>query len=103
MSGSRGAKDKKSRKLEAHSGTEGHLTSMVRWAGHKSKNTHGSVHSQLISNHKLVVESNRKYVKMLIDIVIYIASQGLAYRGHDESKTSLNQGTFIYNISLKIM
>lgn len=79
-------------KLEAHSGTEVHLTSMARWIGHKSGKLHNNVHTQLMSNHKLLVESNRKYVKTLIDIVVHLASQGLAYRGHDECKTSLNQG-----------
>lgn len=50
----------------------------------------------MISSHKILVESNRKYVKTIIDIVIHLASQGLAYRDHDESKTSLNQGTYNY-------
>jgi len=88
-------------KLEAHNGTEAHLTSMARWIAYRSGKSHSSVHTQLTSNHKLVVESNRKYVKMLIDIVIHIASQGLAYRGHDESKTSLNRGISIIFITPK--
>jgi len=68
---------------------------MARWIAYRSGKLHSSVHTRLMSNHKLVVESNRKYVKMLIDIVIHIVSQGLAYRGHDESKTSLNRGISI--------
>lgn len=58
---------------------------LTQWIAYRSEKSHSSVHTQLMSNYKLVVESNRKYVKMLIDIVIHIASQGLAYRGHDES------------------
>jgi len=31
----------------------------------------------------------------LIDITLYLAIQGLAFREHDENKTSLNQGIII--------
>jgi hypothetical protein len=79
-------------KLEAHSGTEVHLTSKARWNGYKSEKLHGNVHTQLLSNHEKLVESNRKYIKIIIDIVIHLAFQGLAYRGHDESKTFLYKG-----------
>lgn len=66
---------------------------MARWNGYRSGKLHSNVHTQLLSNHEQLVESNRKYIKTIIDIVIHLAFQGLAYRGHDESKTSLNQGT----------
>lgn len=58
----------------------------------KSGKLHSNFHTQLLSNHEQLVEFNRKYVKTRINIVIHLAFQGLAYRGHDESKTSLNQG-----------
>jgi len=45
----------------------------------------------LLSNHELLVEPNREYVET-IDMVIHLAFQELAYRGHNESKTTLSQG-----------
>ena len=65
---------------------------MAKWKAHKSSNVIGSVHTQLSSQHQLLVEGNRKYMSTLIDIVLLLANQGLAFRGHDESKDSLNQG-----------
>lgn len=65
---------------------------MAKWKAHKSTNEIGSVHTQLSSQHKLLVESNRHYISTLIDITLLLANQGLAFRGHDESKNSLNQG-----------
>ena len=37
-------------------------------------------------------ESNKKYMKMLVDIVLFVSCQGIGLRGHDETKDSLNQG-----------
>ncbi|VVC41441.1 Domain of unknown function DUF4371 [Cinara cedri] len=34
------------------------------------------------------------YIKNLIDIVLYLGRQGLAFRAHNEEKTSINQGNF---------
>lgn len=68
---------------------------MAKWKAHKSSNEIGSVHTQLSSQHKLLVERNRKYMSTLIDIILLTANQGLAFRGHDESTSSLNQGIII--------
>ncbi|XP_050064259.1 zinc finger MYM-type protein 1-like [Aphis gossypii] len=91
LSGSRGAKKNKACKLEAHSFTQFHLTCMAKWKAHQNTQITGSVHAQLSTQHKLLVESNRKYMSTLIDKAFLLASQGLALRGHDESSNSLNQ------------
>lgn len=71
---------------------------MSKWSAYDATKTSHNVHTQLLSNHELLVESNKKYIKTLIDITIFLASQGLAYRGHNESQTSLNQGIFKYKV-----
>jgi hypothetical protein len=50
------------------------------------------VHAVLSITHSEQKEKNRKYVKTLIDLILFLARQGLAYRGHLESKDSNNQG-----------
>jgi hypothetical protein len=39
-----------------------------------------------------MVESNKKYMKMLVDIVLFVSCQGIGLRGYDETKDSLNKG-----------
>lgn len=68
---------------------------MAKWKAHQNTQITGSVHAQLSTQHKLLVESNRKYMSTLIDIALLLASQGLALRGHDESSNSLNQGKLL--------
>lgn len=40
------------------------------------------------------VRLNRLFMEHLIDLVLYLAKQELAFRGHDESANSLNKGNF---------
>jgi len=52
----------------------------------------GNVHTQLSTAHKDSVQKNRNDLKVIIEISIYLARQGIAQRGHDESEHSNNQG-----------
>ncbi|KAL4103817.1 hypothetical protein QTP88_019152 [Uroleucon formosanum] len=97
----RGSKNGKQSKLDTHASTKTHLTCIAKWSGHNNiivKQT-GTVHTQLTTQHQLEIAANREYMNCLIDITLYLAAQGLAFRRHDENKTSLNQeevgtGTF---------
>jgi len=51
--------------------------------------------TQLLRQHQLLVESNKKYMSTLIDIALLLARQSLALRVHDESSNSLNQGKLL--------
>lgn len=44
------------------------------------------------SRHTLAIENNRKYMKILVDIVLFVSCRGIGFRGHGETKDSLNQG-----------
>ncbi|KAF0691533.1 Uncharacterized protein FWK35_00035159, partial [Aphis craccivora] len=95
LCGSRGLKNGKQSKLDAHASTKTHLTCMAKWSGHNiTVQKTGTVHTQLTTQHQLEIAANREYMNSLIDITLYLATQGLAFRGHDENKTSLNQGNF---------
>lgn len=80
--------------MHGHSTSKQHLTCMAKWEAYISTITTGSVHSQVASSHKILVEKNVQYIKTLVDITLFLSCQGLAFRGHEESKLSLNQGTY---------
>lgn len=52
----------------------------------------GSVVSQLSTAHQEQIKKNRLYIKYLIEFTLYLAKQGIAFRGHNEDENSLNQG-----------
>ncbi|XP_022177954.1 zinc finger MYM-type protein 1-like [Myzus persicae] len=52
------------------------------------------IHTQLSNAHKQQIADNRHYIKTITDIILYLARQGLAFRGHDERLCSNNQGNF---------
>lgn len=56
----------------------------------------GSVVAQLSTFHKEEVTKNCKYMSSLIEIILYIAKQGFAFRGHNETSNSINQGMYIF-------
>ena len=53
-----------------------------------------SVWVQLDSQRTQVIMDNRKYVKALMEAILYCSQQGIAFRGHDESDSSSNPGNF---------
>jgi len=78
--------------LSKHQKSVVHLTSSSKFHAYKQSHKIGNVHTQLNTAHKELVEKNRKYVSIIIDILKYITRQGIALRSHDESKNSNNQG-----------
>ncbi|VVC38775.1 Hypothetical protein CINCED_3A017780, partial [Cinara cedri] len=51
----------------------------------------GFIHTSLCNVHRKVVVKNQNYIKSLTDILLFLACQGLEFRGHNENYTSLNQ------------
>jgi len=65
---------------------------MANWSGYLSTKSIGSVITQISVQNKKEIIENRNYLKQIIDIVLYLTRQGISFRGHDETKESLNQG-----------
>lgn len=65
---------------------------MEKWQSHKTTEKSGNILTQISSQHKLLVESNRMYIRTLSEITLFLCRQGLAFRGHDETVNSTNQG-----------
>ncbi|XP_060878254.1 uncharacterized protein LOC132950725 [Metopolophium dirhodum] len=79
-------------KLELYSSCQYHLTCMTKWHAHIQSKTTGSVHTLVTNAHRDKILENRDYMLTLIDIILFLAHQGVAFRGHIENETSLNQG-----------
>ena len=52
------------------------------------------------SHHQDVVNMNRKNLKRIIKGVLYLSKQGQAFRGHNETETSINRGNFMELVKL---
>ena len=81
--------------IQNHSQTNKHLTAMIKWKEYEFSKTHGSILSKLNSGHQKQIDENRVYLSKIIDIIKFLAKQGLALRGHDESQESFNKGNFL--------
>ena len=68
---------------------------MVAWKDYEKRVATGeSIGCQLDRMGSKVISDNRKYVKAVMECILYCALQGIALRGHDESDDSLNPGNF---------
>ena len=87
--------------LGAHADADTHTNAMVSWTDYQSMKSADTSITQMVSKaHQKTVEENRHYVKTMADILLFTAMQDTAQRGHDESKTSLNQGNFVELLKL---
>ena len=85
-------------KLQRHEDSEAHSSGVIKSLLFENKKE--SVITSLFSRHALVANENTKNLKIIIKLVLFCARQGLAFRGHDETKESSNKGNFIELIEL---
>uniref|UniRef100_H2ZZ42 DUF4371 domain-containing protein n=1 Tax=Latimeria chalumnae TaxID=7897 RepID=H2ZZ42_LATCH len=92
-----GVKDWKNlkKKLQKHSESSTHKQCFERWHLFKQSKKVGSVLSQLSNSHKMVVHENREYAAKVTSLLLYLATKGIALRGHDERQESTNRGNFL--------
>lgn len=84
-----------SERLKKHNIALSHMTCVSKLSSFYSSKTTGTVVAQLSSAHREQIRKNRQYISHLIDIVLFLGKQGVAFRGHYENDESINQGTFI--------
>jgi hypothetical protein len=92
LSGTRDAKTGKT-KLKLHDISDHHLTDNLRWSAYKNSVKNGDVIAKMSTAIQKEIQTNIMYIKCLIDIVLYLGRQGIAFRGHREDETSVNKGT----------
>jgi hypothetical protein len=74
-------------KLLKHSKTVLHLTSIVQYNSYKSSKLTGTIVTQLTTAKKNEILKNIQYMKVLINITLFCAKQGLALKApiHDQT------------------
>lgn len=60
-----------------------------------------SVADALSSVHTQKVQANRKYLKFIIETILFLGKQNLALRGHNESIRSFNRDNFLELLELR--
>ena len=90
---------KAAEKLKLHNDCQTHKTSTLLYLNRLSKAE--SCASQLDSQHAKKVKENRGFLANIIETVMFLAKQGLALRGNDESSVSLNRGNFLELINFQ--
>ncbi|CAF1107795.1 unnamed protein product [Brachionus calyciflorus] len=75
-----------------HQNSAEHMIAMERWESRKLNKPKciDLINSQYSKN----IAENRQNLTKIIEIVKYLAKQGLAFRGHDECENSNNMGNF---------
>ena len=71
---------------DKHSRSEGHVISLVSWRKFLERGD-TEIRCQLSSSYAKEVEENHAYMDSLINVVLLLGKQGLAFRGHNEGET----------------
>lgn len=85
------------RSIERHSKSKDHISCGIKFrllGKQNITNVLDKARKQEIENYNNAVKENREIFKRLIDTVIFLGCQELAFRGHDESSQSVNKGNF---------
>ena len=80
-------------KFKEHQDTKTHKTAHLMYRNRKD--CVDSCASLINSQHKKTFLENRSYLTSIIETIIWLAKQGLAFRGHNESESSNNKGNFL--------
>lgn len=85
--------------IKIHESAKEHIYSMLGFK--KLENNSVTIADVLIEHGSLFIKKfnenvrlNRLFMEHLIDIVLFLGKQELAFRGHNESSNSLNKGNF---------
>ncbi|KAL4100864.1 hypothetical protein QTP88_020893 [Uroleucon formosanum] len=85
-----------SRGFLRHDNSDEHKNCTISWIEFKkNKLNKTSVLSQLNNHHASIVTENKKYMEAIIISLRMLAIQGIAFRGHIENESSINQGNFL--------
>ena len=85
--------------LDQHQKSARHATCKSLWDNHMRVTAAGNEKDQTISATidkatLAQIAENRTHIIIMLEAVSFLGRQGLAYRGHDESQSSSNQGNF---------
>lgn len=82
--------------LKIHNESDRHKSSIEKWTLYLSTKQNDNCIANLLIHSRLQdIKDNRNHVFFLLKVTLYLAKQGLAFRGHNEERESLNRGNFI--------
>ena len=83
---------------QKHEGSKSHMEAYKLWRVFDSREGVDVLFSRArreeVERYNEEVRQNREMLKNIGEAVLYLAKPELAFRGHDESRTSLNQGNY---------
>ena len=76
-----------------HEKAKSHMSAYKTWKTYVDSLISQARHDE-IQRHNEEVSQNREMLKTITEAVLYLSTQELAFRGHDESNESLNRGNY---------
>ncbi|KAM9109932.1 zinc finger MYM-type protein 1 isoform 3-T10 [Megaptera novaeangliae] len=85
-------------KFRKHEKSEMHSKSLQFWREYQFCDE--AVNDSL-SNHSKQIEGNKKYLKLIIENILFLGKQCLLLRGNDQSVSSVNKGNFLELLEIR--
>ncbi|XP_024597282.1 zinc finger MYM-type protein 1 isoform X3 [Neophocaena asiaeorientalis asiaeorientalis] len=85
-------------KFRKHEKSEMHSKSLQFWREYQFCDE--TVNDSL-SNHSKQIEGNKKYLKLIIENILFLGKQCLLLRGNDQSVSSVNKGNFLELLEIR--
>ncbi|XP_010958224.1 zinc finger MYM-type protein 1 [Camelus ferus] len=85
-------------KFRKHEKSEMHLKSLQFWKVYQFCD---EAVSDSVSNHSKQSEGNKKYLKLIIENILFLGKQCLLLRGNDQSISSVNKGNFLELLEIR--
>lgn len=88
---------KQNKCYKKHLASERHMASYEKWTMYLNvkNNDNKSISNLLVHSRIQKVNENWQHIYFLLKSTLYLAKQGLAFRGKNETKESKNKGNFI--------
>lgn len=86
---------KQTESYKKHMNSEKHKLNYEKYTMFLNVEKNGTVVNLLMVNRKKDIEENRQHIYLLLKATLYLSKQGIPFRGHNESITSVNHGNFI--------
>ena len=84
-------------RFKIHTTSKSHIASDIQLQS--ARKVVVNVANQQVSSHSAEVKSNREHLAVIIDVIMFLSKQGLAFRGHREEFTDKNQGNFLEQLN----
>ncbi|KAJ3600256.1 hypothetical protein NHX12_031242 [Muraenolepis orangiensis] len=78
-----------------HEASAAHKSSLLAWKQYRTTLTEGDVVDQMNVGNVAQITERREYLRRIVAVTSLLGKQGIAFRGHEETDSSLNQGNFL--------